>query len=564
MSLASIITGASTALRNTQFATSVVSQNVANADAAGYTTKTYTATATPAGQSLSTGTITRAASVYLQKSIVSGSSDAGAASVIDSYMQLYDAALGQVGESSDLASLTTAFQTALTDLTSSLTTAARTAVVSAASDVADALNSLTSSIQSLRTQADQDIASTVDEINAALQDLQDVNDQIVAATAAGGDTTGLFDARDQALTTLSGLMGVSYFISSDGRANVYTTSGEQLVGSQAATLGFTAAGKVGAEASYPATLSGITLNGKDITSSISSGELGGLISLRDEVLTQEQDTLDAYAAALVAQVNSAAADGSAYPAPTSLTGSKVLGASDAVSASGSMQIALLASDGTTASVTELDLSGVTSVSELISQLNTVSGVSASLNADGQLVIASTDGTSGVAIGALDSDLDGQSLGAWLGLNAVFTGDDAGTIRTSATLTANADLLAIGVLTDSGVASGDTTTVSAMASALSSDLSFAAAGSLSARTSSLADYATALVSAASTRISTASTDATRASTVLEYSTSALTNLTGVNLDEQTALMTQLQNQYQVTAQLISTARTMFDALISMVN
>ena len=564
MSLASIITGASTALRNTQFATSVVSQNVANADAAGYTTKTYTATATPAGQSLSTGTITRAASVYLQKSIVSGSADTGATSVIDSYMQLYDAALGQVGESSDLSSLTTAFQTALTDVASSLTTAARTAVVSAASDMADALNSLTGSIQSLRTQADQDIASTVDEINAALKDLQGVNDQIVDTAAAGGDTTGLFDARDQALTTLSGLMGVSYFISSDGRANVYTASGEQLVGSQAATLGFTAAGKVGAEASYPGTLSGVTLNGKDITGSVTSGELGGLLSLRDEVLVQEQDTLDAYAAALIAQVNSAAADGSAYPAPTSLTGSKVLSTSDAVSASGSVKIALLASDGTTTSVSELDLSGVTTVSDLISRLNSVSGVSASLNADGQLVIASTDGTSGVAIGALDSDLDGESLGAWLGLNAVFTGDDAGTIQISAALTKNADLLAIGVLTDSGLASGDTTTVSAMASAVSSDISFAAAGSLSARTSSLADYATALVSAASTRVSSASTDAARASTVLEYSTSALTNLTGVNLDEQTALMTQLQNQYQVTAQLISTARTMFDALISMVN
>ncbi|WGM40648.1 flagellar hook-associated protein FlgK [Caulobacter sp. NIBR1757] len=564
MSLASIITSASTALRNTQYATSVAGQNVANADAAGYTTKTYTATATTAGVSLATGTLTRAASVYLLKSIVSGSAAAGSASVVDSYMQLYDAALGQVNDGGDLSSLTTAFQTALTDLASSQTSATRTAVVSAAGDLADSLNGLSAEIQSLRTQADQDIATAVGEVNRALQSLQGINDQIVQATAAGGDTATLFDARDQALTTLSGLMGVTYFVSSDGRANVYTTSGEQLVGSQAATLNYAAAGKLGAEATYPETLGGITLNGRDITAGIASGSLGGLISLRDDSLVEEQDALDAFAAALIAQVNAAAADGSAYPPPTSLTGATTLAGGDAITASGSVRISLLASDGTVSSSADLDLSSVSTVAGLVSLLNGVSGVSASLDDSGKIVIASSNGTSGIALGALDSDVGGQSLAAFLGLNAVFTGDDAGAIGVSSALTRNAGLLVTGVLTETGLASGNSDAVTALSAALDSDIGFAEAGGLSARRSSLADYATDFVSNAAGRVSTASSAATRTSSVLEYSTSALTNLTGVNLDEQTALMTQLQNQYQVTAQLITTARSMFDSLLSMMN
>ena len=45
---------------------------------------------------------------------------------------------------------------------------------------------------------------------------------------------------------------------------------------------------------------------------------------------------------------------------------------------------------------------------------------------------------------------------------------------------------------------------------------------------------------------------------------LSNLTGVNLDEETAYLTQLQTQYQANAQLISVARDLFNTLITMLS
>ncbi|MFN4186344.1 MAG: terminase large subunit domain-containing protein, partial [Hyphomonas sp.] len=66
-----------------------------------------------------------------------------------------------------------------------------------------------------------------------------------------------------------------------GRLNIYA-GGQMLVGSTVSTLTFTASGAVTADSVYPATLSGVSVNGRDVTSSLSGGELGALIALRDE------------------------------------------------------------------------------------------------------------------------------------------------------------------------------------------------------------------------------------------------------------------------------------------
>ncbi|MBP7705114.1 MAG: flagellar hook-associated protein FlgK [Caulobacter sp.] len=572
-SLSSIITAASVSLKNTQYSIALANQNVSNASTAGYTTKSYVASASSVGVALSEGEVTRTANSYLQKTVVSSSAAYGAASVVDQYLQLYDAAFGAVNGGDDLASLLSAFQSSLTALTSSQTASTRTSAVAAAEDLAASLSGLSNEIQSLRTQADQDIASTVDSINGALQGLASINTQIAAAAALGQDTTALFDARDQTLTELSAMLGVSYSLASDGRVSIYTASGEQLLGSTAATLGYTAAGKLSADAVYPDTIGGITLNGKDITGSISSGKLGGLIDLRDGILVDEQVGLDSLASALIEAVNTAAADGSAYPPPTALTSAlKGLTGSDAFSGTGNLRIATLSSDGMVATVTDVDLSGVSTIGDLVSTLDAVDGINASLDASGRLVLTSEDGTSGIAIGGLDSAVNGKSFSAAFGFNPVFTGDSASNIAVSSALAADPTLLAAAALSDAddlaagdrGLASGDGSTATTIVSALTANRDFAASGSLSARTSSIADYSTAFVSAASTRISAATSTASSTQATNSYATAALTNLTGVNLDEQTALLTQFQSQYQVAAQLISITRDLFDTLIGMMN
>ncbi len=307
MSLTSILTAAGSALTTSQYQMSVAQTNVANVDDTTYSRKTVTTTATSTTSAVSNAVVTRAADTYLSKAVVSTASAAAHDSKIDSYMQSYDASLGSVDGGDDLSSLLNDFQTALSGLASaSGTTSSKAEVVSTASAVAQSLNSLTTDIQDLRSQANTEIASTVDSINSSLSTLQSLNDQIVTTAAQGGDTTTLEDQRAAELVTLSSMIGVTSYVTSDNKVAIYTTSGEQLLGVSAATLSYTASSSLSADTVYPGPISGVMLNGKDITTTTTTGSLGALITLRDDTLVGEQDTIDALASALIEQVNAVA------------------------------------------------------------------------------------------------------------------------------------------------------------------------------------------------------------------------------------------------------------------
>ena len=101
-------------------------------------------------------------------------------------------------------------------------------------------------------------------------------------------------------------------------------------------------------------------------------------------------------------------------------------------------------------------------------------------------------------------------------------------------------------------------------ALTEDRSFAESGNLSARSRSLMDYATDVLSGAATTISTAASTAASATALRDGYANSLSNATGVNLDEQTALVSLYQQQYEISAQLMAAIQAMYDALISMVS
>ncbi len=123
-------------------------------------------------------------------------------------------------------------------------------------------------------------------------------------------------------------MNGSHFTASNGDLQVYTTTGQALVDSPAHTLSYTPAGNVTAATTYSATppsgFSGITVNGVDITSQITSGNIGALINLRDNILPASQSQLDQLANQLSASLNAVHNQGTAVPPPSSLTGTATL------------------------------------------------------------------------------------------------------------------------------------------------------------------------------------------------------------------------------------------------
>ena len=567
MSLSSIIGAAGSALTASQTRIAVANLNVANADDLTYTRKTVTSAVSTTTQTLSDATILRVADSYLSKTVLKTAAAAGGDAVTDRYMQSYDAALGSTATGDDVSSLLTAFTTALSALSSSADATTKAQLVADASSLAQGIKSLSAEVQTLRTQANTEIETTVGTINQSLKSLASLNDQIATTTAQGGDTTSLEDQRDAALTTLSGLMGVNSYVTADNQLRVYTTGGDALLGTMAATLSYTASSTLGASATYPGSISGILLNGKDITASQTTGELGALVTLRDTTLPAEQDALDALASTLIAQVNAVTNAGSSVPAPNSLTSAGTVNAADALSATGALRVAVTDSSGKAVGVQDLDLSSYATVGDLMTALNGISGLSATVGSDGKLTIAATSSANGVALAD-----DGAGISARFGFNSLFSGSTASDIGVSSRLTRDAGGLPTAALSttstlaagDLALASGDSTIADKLSSLLSTAVSFAVTGGQAAKTVSLASYASSFVSGAATMIAAATSQSANSTAASDAATARLQNLTAVNVDEELANLTQYQSQYEANAQLISMAKDLFDVLVSMVS
>lgn len=567
MSLSSIIGAAGSALTASQTRIAVANLNVANADDLTYTRKSVTSAVSTTTQTLSDATILRVADSYLSKTVLKTAAAAGGDAVTDTYMQSYDAALGSTATGDDVSSLLTAFATALSALSSSASATTKAQLVADASSLAQGIKSLSGEVQTLRTQANTQIETTVGEVNSALKTLASLNSQIATVTAQGGDTTSLEDQRDAALTTLSGLMGVNSYVTSDNQLRIYTTGGDALLGTTAATLSYTASSTLGATATYPGSISGILLNGKDITASQTTGELGALVILRDTTLPAEQDELDALASTLIAQVNAVTNAGTSVPAPSSLTSAGNVSVTDALSATGTLRVAVTDSSNKVVSTQDLDISSYATVGDLVTALNGISGLSASIGSDGKLTIATTSSANGVALAD-----DGAGISVTFGFNNLFSGASASDIGVSSKLTSDASGLPTAALSTTStlaagslaLASGDSTIADKLSTLLNASVSFAATGSQAAKTTSLASYASSFVSGAATMISAAATQSANSTAASEAATSRLQNLTAVNIDEELANLTQYQSQYEANAQLISMAKDLFDALVSMVS
>lgn len=276
---------AMTGLRATQAQIQVISSNISNAQTPGYSEETISQIPihTPTGGGgVSTGIVQRVSDQLLSTALAKQNSAASAASTTNNYLQQLQGLLGQVGSG-------TSFTDALNTFIGSMQTEAATpedpvaqsAAVNAGQQLAQQLNQFSSGIQSLRANTDSDIGAAVTSVNTALGQIAALNGSIGQAQAAGQSTASLQDQRDQALNQVAQLIGVTSYVRSDGSMVVLAGSGQTLVdGTNASTLAYSQSGVVTAGS----TLSNVTLNGQNITSSITTGQVGALLQLRDTTL----------------------------------------------------------------------------------------------------------------------------------------------------------------------------------------------------------------------------------------------------------------------------------------
>ncbi len=576
---------ATSALRTSEVGLAVASSNVANADTEGYTRKTSSTVTRDTAIGVSSVDVTSVSSNvdrYLLKTIVSAQSDLGYAGTRDGYLDRMQSALGSVtadeeSTGTDIGSMIDALADTLGTLaTSPESGSAKSATVQDLSDLAETLRSTSSSIQSLRAQADDEIATTVDTVNETLHSIDDLNDQIVKGKALGQNVTDLEDQRNTALKSLASNLDVTYRVDDSGLMRISTNSGKSLLDSTVHELSYTPASSVSAGTTYSGSgssgFNGIMLNGADITGSSLGGTLGALVQLRDTDLPAQQAALDELATSLIDTLNGIQNQGTSYPAPQTLTGTETVSASDALTVTGgTLRVAVTDSSGTAAEILDIDLSTMSTLQDVVDAINTMSNASASISADGKLVISADSAGNGIALGGDANDGTTGSFSDAYGLNDLLTGTGASDVKVATRIADDSSLLATGALSSaSGLTAGDTVLTSgegsvagALSAAFSTSRSFDAAGGLSARSTTFAGYAGAVIQGAATLADTAASGLESQETYTSSLETTFSSRSGVNVDEETAAISTLQSAYEAAAAVMKTLQEIFDTALDMV-
>lgn len=369
MGLSIALNNALTGLQVNQQQLSVLSQNIANANTAGYSRQTANQKAMYLdGQSegVSIQDITRQVDQYLSQAVQGQSSVVGAANVISDYNARVQLLMGQPGSNNSIDTFVGAFFNNLQALAETPGDATlQQAAVNSGIALASQMQSLVGGLQGLQYQADQDITSSLNSVNTDLQTLANINTAISNNAALGHSIAGLQDQRDSVLKDISQYMNVQSHIKSDGSVSLTSGSGVTLLdGPTAYHLSYnsvsSAASFAGQAPVGPITVTrtdskGMAVGqpqvlvtggvGDQVGGGISSGKIAGLLVMRDQQLPQLLGQLDTMAYNLQDQFNQIQNSGSGYPGANSYTGTRPVNAGDYSNWSGGIRLAVLDQQG---------------------------------------------------------------------------------------------------------------------------------------------------------------------------------------------------------------------------
>ena len=327
MSLSQALATAMSGLRANQAALALVSSNVANAETPGYVKKTLNTIATTTadyGSSVRINGVNRELDQFVQTQLRTETSGAAYADIRSSFLANLQGVYGDPDSTGTLESALNALTTAVQALsTSPDSQSARIGVVNAAQTLAQQLNATSQGIQALRGSAETGLSNAVSTANNAMAQIATINNQLAGGGQTDASTAALLDQRDQYITQLSQLMDIRVVTNDNNQVSVFTNSGVQLVGVQAAKLSFNAQGTVTPNTSWNADPSKSNLgtisidfpNGGSMdlvsTGSIRSGAIAAYLELRDNTLVQAQAQVDQLAASMSSALSDQTTSGTA-------------------------------------------------------------------------------------------------------------------------------------------------------------------------------------------------------------------------------------------------------------
>lgn len=295
-----------------QIGLSTVSHNVANVNTDGYSRQIVSFGARlPEGQAgyyvgtgVNTVAVQRAYSQFLNSSLWSASSGQGRATTMAGLTgQIND----QLSGSSNLQTSLDSFYGAVQDMANAPSDAAsRQVLLARANGLATTFRALSGQFSALSGQVQQQIGDAVGSINSDSQSIAKLNGLIRSSSATDGTPPAdLLDQRDALVKKLAGEVGVSVVPQNDNTISVFVGNGQALVtGTEAHALAT-------APNIYDATRQEVVgaASGNVLSGRIGGGTLGALLDFRGNVLDPAQAQLGRTAQAMASAFNAQHAQG---------------------------------------------------------------------------------------------------------------------------------------------------------------------------------------------------------------------------------------------------------------
>ena len=387
-----------------QKALDTIGNNIANAATPGYHRQRISLTPARTSQvgSLVLGGGVDVAGVFrmidrlLEQELLRQQSSLGQVSQEFTTLRTVETAFGEFSAGGGLSTVIDEFFNKLQDLSANpAVSRCQTDAVSAAEAMAYRFRTLGEFLTALENEIKLEAENAIEQINTLTNRIAELNSNIERIEITGGQANNLCDQRDRYITELSELIGVQTQAKEHGVVDVnaggtpvvtgpYTTELEvSLIGG--AKLGISAAGVY------------------NYITNVEGGRLGGLLSLRNELISEIRTDLNTLASAIIQQINQYHVQGvGSYGSFTStgLTGwamttedlSSISGITD-----GEVYIRITNTDTKVITRELIDIdaddndAGCDTLTEVKDAINAFTGVTASLNSSNQLTITAAAG-----------------------------------------------------------------------------------------------------------------------------------------------------------------------------
>ncbi|HVZ94268.1 MAG TPA: flagellar hook-associated protein FlgK [Phycisphaerales bacterium] len=572
MGLTSSLLIGQSALTASQIAMQVTGNNIANVSTPGFHRQrvllnpSFSEQVLPGafiGRGVGVQNVRREIDPAIQARLRASISQEQGAQIDQSVLSQVESILNELSDS-DLSSQFSRFFNAFSEVANNPSaTVTRQSAIEQGAQLASFVRQLRTGLMDQRVQVENQIKFNVTRADGLLTQIAETNRAIVT----GGGDSALRDQRDALISELSGIMNVSVIEHENGSCDVLAGSAPLVLGTNSRGLNLRVQ-TVNNELRYD-----VQITATNETVGIDSGKLGALLNQRTGAVQRTIDDLDHLTGGLIFEVNKLHAMGRPQKRMTDITGGLQIPTADRSRAfndpanatfagldfgpkNGSFTVIVTDQNGNQSKqVIQVDLDGITntgvpgtaddtSIDDIVTALNGIPNLTASLTPSGQLRITTASGYD------VSFEQDSSGTLATLGMNSFFTGNDASNIAVRDDLRTDPLRLTIGL--------SDGSNETALAIAGLKDRGVDAFGGESLGSAWQKSVERLGVDAAAATSRAAATGTVRASLEAQDA-----GISGVSLDEESINLINYQQQYQGAARFISVVNEMTQILLDLV-